>query len=144
MKRALIVLALVVSACSSCSNPFGVRSPPLPVGAVRVDSLPTAHYRALWGKIEQCSGKRRSIAEITFYVVPGAILFELHDGRVVAGSYTPHYAIVLAELVTDLDAIVMHEMLHAIRRDTGLGHDVRDFVERCGHLVAADRGDDDD
>jgi hypothetical protein len=130
MRRCSVALLLLLL---GCANPFAPASPAPPAGAVAY--TPPARYDTLWARVEACSGRTRDVRELRWYTMPERINFEFQDA-VVQGVYLPHYAIVLADLVTDLDVVVMREMLHAVRRDVGHSHANADFQQRCAALIA--------
>src|SRR5437762_5976779 len=75
-------------------------------------------YTRWWSMVESCSGLHGSLADITWYQVPGAIV-DL-DGKDVSGYWSrASNSIVLAGDQVLGGAIVRHEMLHALVRQAG-------------------------
>jgi hypothetical protein len=102
----------------------------LPAGAHAFTAPPI--YERWWAMTSECSGTSTAMADVKFFVVPGASLFWL-EGNVVNGYWSREgNRIVLAEGAIDDGAVVRHEMLHAQQRD---GRHTRSFVERCGGIV---------
>lgn len=148
----LTVFAVFVTGCQAMQDLFGPASPPPPAFSSQVAPLPI--YTQWWKQVEQCSGRTRDMAELSWYDVgrgfkqngtplDGAVFYE-YQGLLVSGDYLPHYAIVFADAFSGTDSasamLIRHEMLHALRRDTGTGHDALDFTVKCKGVVMAPDG----
>lgn len=85
---------------------------------------------------EQCSGATGDMADVSWYVVPGADA--IPDGELsVAGYWSPgSNRIVLAGNIQRRGGTVRHEMLHALLRQTG--HPRRQFLGACGGVVGCE------
>ena len=128
--RARRVLALLLIA--ACESPTGLI--PFPVGAYRFDPQADT-YAEWWAQVEACSGRRGSLAAISWYLVPGSRNVLVIDGREYTGVYySKGNRIVLAENGVYWGEGVRHEMLHALLRVEG--HPREYFIDRCGGVVA--------
>lgn len=107
----------------------------LPPGSQSFD--PPPEYRLWWSMTEACSGLRGSLADIDWYVVPGASVIP-GDSRELGGEWFEQgNRIVLAGADQFEGSLVRHEMLHTLLRASG--HPRFEFLERCaGVVVCAD------
>ncbi len=121
------MLLLSVLACSSLVDPvLDPRAVALPLPPV---------YARWWSMVESCSGIQGSLADVTWYQVPGTQTLDL-AGDEVSGYWTLHSSsIVLAGEATLEGLVVRHEMLHALLRNVE-GHPRKYFLERCGGVVS--------
>lgn len=133
----LLLLLLLGVGCADVTAPD-----PLPPNAIVIAPLP-ALYAQYWAQIEQCSGKSRDMAGITFYRVGPSdqtSFISPRTGREVEGLYQEAYGshgerILIAGAFLATPDIIRHEMLHAVL--TGIdGHPPEYFTEKCGSLVA--------
>ena len=126
--RGLVIVA-AVALLSSCEI-----TAPLPAGAEPF--APLAHYGRWWAMIEECSGRTRPMADIKWFVAPGAS-FNSPSGSA-SGMYTnSSNRIIIAEASLRDGRVVRHEMLHALlRRSKGeVEHDAEYFLRRCASAV---------
>jgi len=85
--------------------------------------------------VESCSGLQGSLAEVSWYQVPGSETVD-RSGDEVAGYWAPAgNRIVLGGEATLDGLLVRHEMLHALVRQLK-GHPREYFLERCGGVVS--------
>ena len=126
------VLPLLLLAALSCSD--AVAPLPLPDGAVRF--TPDPIYREWWAQVEDCAGSTGDFDAVEWYVVPGDRAFYAPGlDRKVLGYWDPgSNRIVVLEWVPSASALVRHEMLHAILRETG--HPAEYFERRCGPVIS--------
>jgi hypothetical protein len=83
--------------------------------------------------VENCSGLRGSLSDITWYEVPGVETFD-HDGETVSGYWAGHSNTIVLAGNGKLDGLlVRHEMLHALVNKKG--HPRSDFLQKCGGVV---------
>jgi hypothetical protein len=125
MKLRLFAVAvpLVLLGCESTTLPSDVRefSPPL-------------LYRQWWAMTESCSERERDIREIQWFASDGQQL-RSPDGTDVGGYYTAsRNRIVLRGDLRYSGALVRHEMLHAILRNSN-GHPREAYLEKCAGTV---------
>jgi hypothetical protein len=82
---------------------------------------------------EACSRLSGSLADVSWYVVPGAAEISASGDQVSAYYTAGNHTIVLAGESLYDGGTVRHEMLHALRRRPG--HPRSDFLENCGGIV---------
>ena len=135
MAKVMLSLVTVLTLLSGCRSAlFAPTTPVLPRGVEPLEW--TAQRLVYWAEVEKCSGKKRDYQEVKLYVLPNTISFERPEtGEGVHALYYPHHSIVWASLVVDLPDFERHEMLHAVRRDTGDRHDNEDFKTKCRFLI---------
>ena len=104
----------------------------LPAGSQPFD--PPESYQLWWNLTKACSGGNGNLADIRWFVVPGATT--IHDGNADVNGFWSEDGnrIVLAEHSQLTGSLVRHEMLHALTRRSG--HSRSDFLEKCGGTVA--------
>ena len=84
---------------------------------------------------ESCSGLTGSLADVTWYQVPGSDFVE-SNGRDVGAYWAPaSNSIVLAGNGVLEGGFVRHEMLHALIKARS-GHPREQFLEKCGGIVS--------
>ena len=108
---------------------------PLPDGAESFAPPPV--YARWWQMVETCSGLRGSLEGVRFFQVPGVRVIRSPSGREAEGYWSSGgNRIVLAGALTEVGALVRHEMLHALVR--GAGHPREYYLRRCaGEVVCA-------
>jgi hypothetical protein len=125
----LLAVALALQFVGGCRDVTGL---PLPVDAVRMDSIPD-EYRTWWSQVEACSGRRRFFGWVRWYYVPNASYFT-YRGIAYDGYWLSHPdRIVVAEALMNDAVLLRHEMLHAVLQDGD--HPSEYFDRRCGTLV---------
>ncbi len=93
-----------------------------------------ARYLTMWRTVEACSGARGDLSTVDFYTLPAGYQV---NGRIVDGYWESRgwrQRIFLVGGATASSETVRHEMLHALVQDAR--HSRRDFIERCGGIVA--------
>ena len=109
-----------------------VVDPALPSNATVFAAPPV--YAKWWAMAESCTGVKRPLADVSWFVIPGVSLFQLGD-RVVSGYWTAgSNRIVLAENSRLDGAVVRHEMVHALIRAPG--HPRSAFLQKCAGIVS--------
>jgi len=125
IRRSSAMLLLSIFSCTRIVDPV------LESGAQQFERPPV--YARWWSLVESCSGIQGSLADITWYQVPGSTV--TLDGKDVSGYWSrASNSIVLASDEVLGGAIVRHEMLHALVRQPG--HSREYFLNRCGGIVA--------
>ena len=120
--RALF-FCFLVSLVSSCDSPLG------PPDGRRF--APPIKFRSLWHTVETCAGKSGSFDAISWYLTEGSA--GAGGQGDIAGSWWPGgNRIYIAEAFRDDEAVIRHEMLHALLR--GKLHEPA-FLGSCGDLV---------
>jgi hypothetical protein len=119
-------LGLAVSSCGLWESDF-------PDSAVLF--TPPPQWRVWWEVLESCSGHRGRFDDVTWFKAPfGDITWE---GRV---AYAIWYAAgnrIALSRDLETDALVRHEMLHAVLQDGS--HPDLYFQDRCGDVVLCGR-----
>ena len=122
-------LIAAVAFATACER---IVDPALPSTAAVFVAPPV--YTRWWALAESCTGVRRPLANVTWFVVPGVSLFQLGD-QDVSGYWTAgSNRIVLADNSRLDGAVVRHEMVHALIRTSG--HPRSTFLEKCAGLVS--------
>jgi hypothetical protein len=118
----------LLAACETLGPPD-----PLPANAQSI-SAPAEEYLGWWAATEACSGIEGRFAEVSWYIVPGALTIDTPEGpKVGMWSHSSEgVRIVLAGAYADNELVVRHEMLHALLDRTG--HPKEYFEHRC-HLT---------
>ncbi|HEY0779780.1 MAG TPA: hypothetical protein VGD56_17565, partial [Gemmatirosa sp.] len=112
--------------------------PALPAGATRLTPPPV--YARWWAMTEACSGLRRDLGAVDWYVTTGAP--SISDGHQsdLGGYYSPaSNRIVLADTAALDGATIRHEMLHALLGPAVAGHPRAQFLGRCAGVVHCPR-----
>jgi hypothetical protein len=109
-----------------------VVDPQLPADAKPL--IPPSVYARWWAMVESCSGLKRPMREIDWYVTENA-LRNPKNGEDISAYYSQGSTrIVLAGDQVINGSIVRHEMLHSL---TGVsGHPRSAFLQGCGGVVA--------
>lgn len=129
-RAAAIVACLAASSCD-------LVDPYLAPGAEPFTPPPV--YARWWSMVESCSGITRSINTVDFYVVGDTKEIPLGNGDQVSAYWSPAgNLIVLAEDYRLNGAVVRHEMLHAILRQTG--HPRKAFIGQCAGVTTCGPG----
>jgi hypothetical protein len=109
-------------------------APALPDGAEPFSPPPA--FDLWWSMAQGCAGMSGALADVHWYVVPGARWVIVEGERYDGVWYKSGNRIVLAEDAMLDGPLVRHEMLHAL---AGVGHHSRDlFLARCGGVVSCD------
>jgi hypothetical protein len=125
-----VIVTFAVVACRELVDP------PLPSGAEPFEA--PAVFQLWWKMTEACAKHTASLADVSWYVVPGTRTID-DGGQIVSGYWSAaSNRIVLAETAAQVGSVVRHEMLHAILR--GGGHPRQAFLNDCGGVVSC--GDD--
>ncbi len=125
------MLLLSTVACTSIVDPA------LDPRAEPFHPLPV--YARWWSMVESCSGLQGSLAEVSWYQVPGSETVD-RSGDEVAGYWAPAgNRIVLGGEATLDGQVVRHEMLHALLRQLK-GHPREYFLDRCGGVGSCASG----
>lgn len=105
--------------------------PPLPSGAQAY--APPATYSKWWQMVEECSGRHRPLAGVSWFSVPTAALASRRTGEVDGYWSAASNRIVIDDRFLLSGGLVRHEMLHSlmVRGD----HPRDDFLGRCGGIV---------
>lgn len=114
----------IIAACSlilACDAPVGPRD------AVRFD--PPLSYRALWRTVEFCSGRTGALADVAWFSTESSAT---GTGDVAGAWYARGNRIYLQTEALEDEALVRHEMLHALLRS---GKHTSEFLTGCGGLV---------
>jgi hypothetical protein len=82
---------------------------------------------------ESCSGIRGSLSAIDWYVVPNTTVLPGTNNELSGEWFPQRNRIVVAGAMQHAGALIRHEMLHALLRETGHRRD--EFLERCGGVV---------
>jgi hypothetical protein len=125
-------LALLLPLLAACGGDVPTAAPSLPFGAIGF--TPPAFYQTWWRLTEACSGRSGSMANVSWYVVPGDV-FELDGKRVSGYSVALFNRIVLAGDVVSDGPSVRHEMLHQLLGAGVNGHPRSQFLGACGGTV---------
>ena len=127
MRMRLLLLSLV--ALSACDVPTAPRAQWELPEAVAID--PPAIYRVWWTDLETCSGLTGDFDRVQFYVAPVLV----YDGKEILGLWILRgNKIIVAAAWQDVQTVVAHEMMHALRRASG--HPAAYFNGTCGNLLA--------
>ncbi len=120
--------AVAIVACLTACNHF-TTGPSLPSGSVRM--VPPPQYQVWWDMVQECSGFTGSIADVSWYQLPGAISL---PGSLVTGTWYQRGNRILLAGQHVLDGeLVRHEMLHALTQ--AAGHPQEQFQDKCGGIV---------
>ena len=129
--RRLVVLAvsfcLLLSACS------GFEEPDFPESAIPF--APPPEYRVWWEVLEGCSGHRARFDDIRWFKAPFGDIRP--DGKLAYGVWFARSNRIAVISNWESNALVRHEMLHAILQDGS--HPDEFFKQRCGDLVLCGR-----
>lgn len=109
------------SACGTLTAPRDVPRDARPF-------TPPRAYAATWSELEACSGLRGDFSRVRFYEVDS--LPDRAVGRTVDRS------VYLVALFRESDAVVRHELMHALVQQRG--HPTRYFRGACGDLLGAE------
>jgi len=75
--------------------------------------VPSVEYRKWWQEMEDCSGRRRDMSTVRFFMVPGE-MFRVNTMEVIGLYDIPRHDIYVAQTEAFKRETVGHEMLHAL------------------------------
>ena len=131
-RKALCSFQLIAAVAFATACEHTLVDPALPSTATIYVAPPV--YDKWWTMAETCTGVTRPLANVTWFFIPGASLFELGN-QVVSGYWSAaSNRIVLAENSRLDGAVVRHEMVHALIRESG--HPRSIYLGKCAGIVS--------
>jgi hypothetical protein len=127
----LLLIAVLGYGAGACTR---IVDPPLPAGAVPL--VPPAVYQRWWRDAEACSGKSGSLANVSWFYVPGVSKITFNSAQVDSYWSLHSNQIVLASDAVYNGQAVRHEMLHALLPSTRGTHPRSYFLGACAGVVA--------
>ena len=132
-KLSVIIVALVLAACSSSTAPSNV-APAIDLSSA-IPSPANPQQVKWWTDLETCSGITRDWKEPTYYVLIGKSEIVV-NGKSYWGYWTKDgNKIILAEAHASSTKLIEHEMMHALLQDGS--HPAQYFNGVCGDLSYA-------
>lgn len=125
------MLALTLGAVAACT---GITDVGLPTGSQQFS--PPPEYQTWWSMTQACSGRTGLLSSVDWYVVSGAVDFQIEGNGISGYWYGATNRIVVAEAAWHSGAFIRHEMLHALLL-TG-GHPRSEFLGKCAGVVACE------
>jgi hypothetical protein len=130
--RLHIVCAFALVLGVGCHETTRFADPDLPDGSVPLNPVPSI-YAVWWKETERCSGVTGDPSAIRWFQLPGAHYFYL-DGVAYDGTWWETRWILIAGGDLNDGALVRHEMLHDLLRQTG--HPAEYFKVKCAGVVS--------